>query len=128
MPPVADLLRAIAILFVALMAPRRMAMARVRGLSVDGLVTLMECLEWLRRRGRRLRAPGETLETVAARIDLIVWIARTPARAYRHLALQLRGWKRARFGGIAPPGFGAVRLWLAPLAARAPAPAFADSS
>jgi hypothetical protein len=128
MPAVADLLRAIAILFVALMAPRRMAMARVRGLSIDGLVTLVECLEWLRRRGRRLRAPGDSLETVAARIDLVVWIARTPTKALRHLALQLRGWKRARFGGVAPPAFGAVQTWLAPLVPAAVAPAITDSS
>jgi len=128
MPAVAAILRTIAVLFVVLMAPKQMMMRHVRHLDLDGLLNLVVNLKWMRKRGRKLRYRGESLDTVAARIRLIVWIAHDPVKALRYLAVRTRGWKRARQANVAPPAWGAVKLWLAP----APTPdaevAFADSS
>jgi len=46
-------------------------------------------------RGAKLRYPGESLATVAARIDLLVWISDDPHKALRHLARTATGWRRA---------------------------------
>jgi hypothetical protein len=127
MSAVAELLRAIAVLFVALMAPKG-TMRRVRGLGVEGLCNLVDNLMWMHRRGRRFWYPGESLATAAARVELVLWISQNPAKAHRHLALQLRGWKRARHASAAPPSHTPRRLWCAPPTPLALTPAFSDSS
>jgi hypothetical protein len=127
MPSVVDLLRMIAVLFVALGAPERM-MARARKLDRLGLFSFMYALQWMQKRGILLRRPGEDLAIVAARIDLVVWIAHDPLAALKTRVRRMRGWKRARHGAFAPTGWGAVRLWLAPMATADADVAFADSS
>lgn len=127
MPTAAQLLRLIAILFVAMLAPGRM-IARVRGLDRFGLFKFLYALQWMQKRRMLLRRPGESLATVAARIDLIVWIAHDPLAALRTRVRRMRGWKRARNGAVAPPTWGAVRLWLAPLLIIDSDVAIADSS
>lgn len=128
MPAVADLLRLIAVLFVALMAPRRMALTCARRLDLKGLRNLAENLEWLRKRGRQLRYPGESLDAVAARIERWVWISDDPLAALRHMARRMGKRGRARYAMVVPPAWDAVRLWLAPTPAMAAPVAYADSS
>jgi hypothetical protein len=127
MPSVADLLRMIAVLFVALGAPQRM-MARARKLDRLGLFSFMYALQWMQKRGILLRRPGEDLAAVAARIDLVIWIAHDPLGALKTRVRTMRGWKRARYGAVAPSAWGAVRLWLRPIAPCEADVAFADSS
>ena len=127
MPTVAELMRALPILFVAMLAPRRM-LARVRSLDRVGLWLLARGLARAHARGEKLRYPGESFATVAARIDLEVWLSHDPHRALRHLARQARGHRRARLGRAAPPTFAPARLWFAPVVAPDAAVAFADSS
>jgi hypothetical protein len=128
MPAVADLLRLIAVLFVALMAPKRMALTCARRLDLKGLRNLAENLEWLRRKGHKLRYPGESLAAVAARIERWVWISDDPLAALRHMARRMGPRGRARYGMVVPPTWGAVRVWLAPAPAMAAEVAYADSS
>jgi len=128
MPAVAEILRLIAILFVALMAPKRMALTCARRLDLKGLCNLAENLEWLRKRGHRLRHPGESLAAVAARIDRWVWISDDPLAALRHMARRMRGRGRARYAMVVPPTWSAVRCWLAPAPPFDADVAFADSS
>jgi hypothetical protein len=128
MPSAAALLHMIALLLVALLAPRRM-LARVRGLDRVGLWLLAKDLDAMHARGERLRAPGESLATVAARLDLLVWISADPVKAWRHLARRVRGWRRGRsLGRVAPPSFAPARTRCAQLPSVFAAPAFADSS
>ena len=127
MPTVAELMRALLILFVALLAPRRM-LARVRSLDRVGLWLLARGLARAHARGEKLRYPGESLDIVAARIDLEVWLSHDPHRALRHLARRARGHRRLRLGRAAPPTFAPVRVWLAPLAVDTLTPAARDSS
>lgn len=128
MPAVADLLRLIAMLFVALMAPKRLAMRHARRLDVRGLRNLARNLEWLRKGGYKLRYPGEGLDAIGARIARWVWISDDPLAALRHMARRMRGRARARYAMVAPPVWGAVLLWLTPLAVHDGDVAFADSS
>jgi hypothetical protein len=128
MSAVAEILRLIAVLFVALMAPKRVAMACARRLDLKGLRNLAENLAWLRKRGYKLRYPGESLAAVAARIERWVWISENPLAALRHMARRMRGRSRARYAMVVPPAWGAVRLWLMPTPAMCADVAFADSS
>ena len=127
MPTVAELLRMIAILFVAMLAPGRM-IARVRKLNRVGLCLMAYGLAMDREAGCLLRYPGETLADVAARIDLYVWLAQDPYAARRHIARTARGRQRVQLAHCAPPTFAAARAWLAPPAAGDADVAFADSS
>ncbi|MDX2235134.1 MAG: hypothetical protein NW200_11620 [Hyphomonadaceae bacterium] len=116
-------------MFAALFAPAGM-LARVRGLNRVQLWLLAHGLAEMQRDGERLRYPGEGLSVVAARIDLMVWLAFDPFAARRHLSRTARGWRRARLGKSAPPAFTPphVPLARAGVAPRACAVAFADSS
>jgi hypothetical protein len=117
MPPVAALLQAIAILLVALLAPRRM-LARVRRLDRVGLILLARDLERMHQRGEPLRYPGESLATVAARLDLLVWISDDPIKALRHLGRRVRGPRRfIHHARVMPPTLTPPRLACAALGA-----------
>jgi hypothetical protein len=114
--PFAQILRLIAVLFVALAAPKG-AMARVRRLDLVTLWNLLDNLEWMQRRGRRFRYPGESFARAAARLDLVLWIAVAPSKALRHLTRRFRGLARARHLRVMPPSFAPPRLAPSPLAA-----------
>lgn len=125
--PISECLRLIAALLVALCAPACMR-ARMAGLGVIQLHSVLRILLRWKARGRRLRQPGEDLETVRRRIDRIVWIARNPMRALRHMARCLRGLLRARNlmvvpGAWTPPASPPSQAFVAVVA-----PAGADSS
>ena len=127
MPTVAELLRMIAILFVAMLAPGRM-IARVRKLNRIGLCLMAWGLAQDHKKGCLLRYPGETLADVAARIDLYVWLAQDPRAALRHMARTSRGCQREMLSKYAAPTFAAARTSLALLPLADADVAFADSS
>jgi hypothetical protein len=94
-----------------------------------GLTLLARDLERMAARGEPLRYPGESLKTVAARLDLLVWISADPIKALAHLARRARGWRRhSALGRVAPPTLAPARRTLAPVLPQALPPAFADSS
>ncbi|MDX2233303.1 MAG: hypothetical protein NW200_02280 [Hyphomonadaceae bacterium] len=109
---IAILTRLIAILLAALCAPAG-SCARVRGFGAVQLFVFAYGLAEMCANGEKLRYPGESLATVAARIDLYAWIAFDPPAAARHLARRATGWRRARMGKRAPLSFAPARLWLA---------------
>ena len=97
------------LLLAALCAPAGMV-RRVRGFRVGQLWLFAQGLSEMCARGERLRYPGESHATMAARIDLHAWLAFDPFAARKHLSRGFRGWKRARSGAGAPPAFTPPRI------------------
>ena len=124
---IAALTNFIAIVLVALCAPARMV-ARLRGMNVVQLWLLAHGLADMHAEGGRLRYPGETLAVVAARLDLMAWLAFDPFAARTHLARGLRGWRRARLGAAAPPAMAPPASLVDTVAPVTLLPATADTS
>lgn len=124
---VAELLRLIASLFVALFAPAHL-LARLGGLNARTLGSVARQLERMKARGQALAYEGDDDATIAARIDRAAWIARDPVRALKHMVRRVRGLARLRFAMVAPADFTPPRLACAPLAAPDTNAAPADTS